>query len=149
MAGFLTDDIISSVRGKFDTLHTTFARNIVVYKVSKQEIIISTNPNYNPIYGRTNTGRKVEQETVLSETFSARIYYIDADTEEIDSNQNKVELPKGSVKIVVKSDGYDYIREATEVKFDNNTFSIESDASPYGFVSNQFYVFYLKPKDKN
>lgn len=149
MAGFLTDNIISQIFAKFSKLHETFARDITVFKISKRNIIISTNPNYNSVYGRTNSGAKSSEEVILSETFKARVYYVDSDTEEIGSSQNKIKLPIGSVKIIVEEDGYNYIKEAVKVKFDENTFSIESDPKPYGFTSNQFYTFYLKPIDEN
>jgi|11_taG_2_1085331.scaffolds.fasta_scaffold10916_3 hypothetical protein len=148
MSGFLSSDTITSIRSKFSTLHTTFARDIVVFKVSKQEVIVSTNTKYNPIYGRTNQGRKVEQETVVSQTFKARIYYVDSDQEEITEAQDKVFLPKGSIKIIVDETAYTYIREAKNITFDENKFSIASQASPYGFTDNQFFIFYLVPLDE-
>ena len=80
MAGFLSADQITKVRDLADTLHTTFARTITVYKNAKKTLIASTN-SWNAVYRRTNTGENnaVEYTTVYDE-FEARIYYDDMDT---------------------------------------------------------------------
>ncbi len=62
--------------------------------------------------------------------------------------QNKVILPDGSVKIVVKEAGYNYIREARRVEFDGRKFAIKSDGSPRGLTSNRFFTFLLTPIDE-
>ncbi len=149
MAGFLSTDTVTSIRSTFDVLHATFARDITVYKTNKKEVTISTDSKYNPIYGRNNAGRRVTQETVVSSTFQARIYYVKSEEDEITDAQDKVYLPIGSVKIIVDQSAYEYIREATNVTFDSNKFSIAAHANPYGFTANQFFVFYLTPLDEN
>jgi len=149
MAGFLSSDLITSIQSKFDILHATFAKAITVFKTKKKDVVISTNNNYNSIYRRTNQGVKRGQEVEVSETFVARIYYLDADKSEVTAAQDNVAFPAGSVKIIVDRTGYEYIREAKNVTFDNNKFSISSDARPYGFTSNQFFCFILKPLDEN
>lgn len=151
MAGFLSNDLIGSVKSKFDILHETFARDIIVFKAKKQNIVISTNSNYNSIYNKTNqgAGKTAEQEVIVSQSFKARIYYIKSEKEEVTPNQTKIFLPNGSVKIIVDKTAYEYIREAKDLTFDNNKFNLVGYANPYGFVGNQFYVFYLTPLDEN
>ena len=155
MAGFLSPDQISKVRDLASTLHTTFARTITVYKNAKKTLIAS-NSSWNSLYGRTNTGSDSSVEyTTVSQTFEARIYYDDMDTSyltddgpsEQGGTQNKIVVPDGTVRIVVKEDGYDYLGEARRVEFDGNKFIIESDGQPRGFTSNQFYTFILSPVD--
>ena len=63
-------------------------------------------------------------------------------------SQDQVILPKGSMKIIVDETAYAYIREAKNITFDENKFSIASQASPYGFTDNQFFIFYLVPLDE-
>ena len=41
MAGFLSSDQITKVQNLADTLHTTFARTITVYKNAKKTLIAS------------------------------------------------------------------------------------------------------------
>ena len=155
MAGFLSTDQISKIKTLADTLHTTFAQTITVYKNAKKTLIAST-PAWNSLYRRTNTGSNSSVEyTTVSDTFSARIYYKDmekdfmaADSTEQAGSQNKVILPDGSVEIVVKEDGYNYIREARRVYFDGRYFAIKSDGKPSGLVDNQFFTFLLTPIDE-
>ena len=155
MAGFLSPDQISKVRDLASTLHTTFARTITVYKNAKKTLIAS-NSSWNSLYGRTNTGSDSSVEyTTVSQTFEARIYYDDMDTSYLTDDgpseqagtQNKIVVPDGTVRIVVKEDGYDYLGDARRVEFDGNKFIIESDGKPRGFTSNQFYTFILSPVD--
>ncbi len=155
MAGFLSEDQINKVRALADTLHTTFARTITVYKSAKKTVIASTTA-WNSLYGKTNTGSNSAVEyTTVSDTFEARIYYENMDTSYLTDDgptqqagtQNKIVVPDGSVKIVVKEAAYNYLSEARRVEFDGKKFIIESDGQPRGFTSNQFYTFVLSPVD--
>ena len=155
MAGFLSEDQINKVRALADTLHTTFARTITVYKSAKKTMIASTTA-WNSLYGKTNTGSNSAVEyTTVSDTFEARIYYDNMDTSYLTDDgptqqagtQNKIVVPDGSVKIVVKEAAYNYLSEARRVEFDGKKFIIESDGQPRGFTSNQFYTFVLSPVD--
>ena len=155
MAGFLSEDQINKVRALADTLHTTFARTITVYKSAKKTMIASTTA-WNSLYGKTNTGSNSAVEyTTVSDTFEARIYYDNMDTSYLTDDgptqqagtQNKIVVPDGSVKIVVKETAYNYLSEARRVEFDGKKFIIERDGQPRGLTSNQFYTFVLSPVD--
>ena len=155
MAGFLSSDQITKIRDLADTLHTTFARTITVYKNAKKTLIASTT-TWNSLYRRTNTGSNSAIEyTEVSQSFTARIYYDDMDTSYLTDDgpsqqagtQNKVVVAAGTVRIVVKQDAYDYLSEARRVEFDGTKFIIESDGQPRGLTSNQFYTFVLSPVD--
>ena len=153
MAGFLSQNQINKIRTLNDTLHTTFARTITVYKNAKTTLIAS-NDNWNALYGRTNTGSDSSVEyTIASQEFQARIYYDNMDTSYLTDDgpgeqagtQNKVVTADGVVRIIVNEDGYNYINEARRVEFDGTQFIIESDGKPRGLTSNQFYEFELSP----
>tara|TARA_Y100000004_G_scaffold105274_2_gene118170 strand:- start:3776 stop:4246 length:471 start_codon:yes stop_codon:yes gene_type:complete len=155
MAGFLSSDQITKIRDLANTLHTTFARTITVYKNAKKTLIASTD-SWNSLYRRTNTGSNSSVEyTEVSQSFTARIYYDDMDTSYLTDDgpsqqagtQNKVVVAAGTVRIVVEQDAYDYLSEARRVEFDGTKFIIESDGQPRGFTSNQFYTFVLSPVD--
>jgi hypothetical protein len=154
MAGFLSSNMESAIDTMYDTLHETFAQTITVFKNSKRTVI-STNSRYNNIYGRTNTGSKSNIEyTTESQSFEARVYYINMEEEYLSNNenqrgtQNKIILPNGSVKIVVKSDAYEFIKEARRLELDGIRFAIKSDGEPSGLTSNKFYTFLLTPTDE-
>ena len=150
MAGFLSSNMESTINTMYDTLHGTFARTITVFKNSKRTVI-STTSRYNNIYGRTDTGSKSNVEyTTESQAFEARVYYVNMDEEFLsnDQTQNKIILPNGSVKIVVKSDAYEFLQEARRVELDGIRFSIKSDGSPRGLTINKFYTFLLTPTDE-
>jgi len=156
MAGFLSQDQINKINSLADTLHTTFARTITVYKNAKKTLIASTD-SWNALYRRTNTGANSSVEySTISDTFDARIYYVDMDKEYLAQEagtgqvgtQNKVIMADGSVKIVVKETGYDYIREARRVELDGTKFAIKSDGVPRGLTGNRFYTFILTPIDE-
>lgn len=154
MAGFLSTDRATEITGLFNTLHATFAKTITVYKNS-QKTVIAASPQFNSIYRRTNTGSTSSiQYTTISETFDARIYYLKSEEEFLSNagdqqgTQNKIILPSGSVKIIVKTDGYEFLKESIRVEFDGKRFAIKSDGNPFGFTDNQFYTFYLTPIDE-
>jgi hypothetical protein len=156
MAGFLSQDQINKIDSLADTLHTTFAKSITVYKNAQKTLIASTE-SWNSLYRRTNTGSNSSVEySTISSTFNARIYYVDMNKDYLSEEagtgqvgtQNKVILPDGTVKIVVKEDGYDYIREARRVEFDGRKFAIKSDGEPRGLTGNRFYTFILTPIDE-
>lgn len=154
MAGFLSSNMESTINTMYDTLHDTFAQTITVFKNSKRTVI-STNSRYNNIYGRTNTGSKSNIEyTTESQSFEARVYYINMEEEYLSNNenqqgtQNKIILPSGSVKIVVKSDAYEFLQEARRVELDGIRFAIKSDGEPSGLTTNKFYTFLLTPTDE-
>ena len=156
MAGFLSQKQINKINSLADTLHTTFARTITVYKNAKKTLIASTD-SWNALYRRTNTGANSSVEySTISDTFEARIYYVDMDKEYLAQEagtgqvgtQNKVIMADGSVKIVVQETGYDYIREARRVELDGAKFAIKSDWVPRGLTGNRFYTFILTPIDE-
>jgi hypothetical protein len=152
MPSLINQQLMNRVSLKFADLHDTFSREITVYKNAKR-VAIASSPSFNAIYGTSGATNSVEYQTV-SQTFSARVYYIKMDEEFLSSSdadndaQNKIILPNGSVKIVVDPAGYLFIKEARKVEFDGISFSIRSDGNPIGLFSNQYYEFFLTPVDE-
>ena len=154
MAGFLSSNMESAIDTMYYTLHETFAQTITVFKNSKRTVV-STNSKYNSIYGRTDTGSKSNIEYATeSQSFEARVYYINMEEDYLSNSQNqqgtqnKIILPNGSVKIVVKSDAYEFIKEARRLELDGIRFAIKSDGETRGLTSNKFYTFLLTPTDE-
>lgn len=150
MAGYLSSSQISEIEFINNKLHDTFSQTITVYKNAKKTLI-AHNPQYNAVYGRSDSGNRDSVEyTMVQEDFKARIYYIKSDEENFFNykSQTKVILPKGSIKIVVKKEGFDFIKESRRIEFDGKIFSISSDGNPLGMTGNLFYTFYLSPIDE-
>ena len=123
MAGFLSDNQLTKISGVFETLHTTFSRDITIFKNPKKTVV-STSARFNPIYGRRDTGStsSISYETV-SGVFPARVYHLTSDEAHLSADrQTKIILPAGS--------------------------SIKSDGTPQGFAGNQFYTFLLTPLEE-
>lgn len=150
MASFLSTSQKSEIESLYNKLHETFAQTITVYK-NGQKTLIAHDPKYNAVYGRNNAGKRdsIEYE-VVSETFDARVYYVKTEEELFnnESSQVKVIMPKGSVKVIVREDGFKFIQEARRVEFDGRRFAIHTDGAPYGLTKNLFYTFYLTPLDE-
>jgi hypothetical protein len=154
MASFLNDNILTAITNSLFRMHDTFSRKIYVFKQA-EKTIISTTSNYNAIYERTSTGSKgnIKYDMVVEEYY-ARIYYVEEDQEYLSNEgsqngtQNRIILPKGSIRIVVTLDGYHAIREAKRVDVDGRVFAIKSGGNHSGFPNNQFYHFHLTPVDE-
>ena len=154
MSSYLNENTLSAISNSLFRMHDTFSRKIYVFKQA-EKTIISTSPNYNSIYGRTSTGSKgnIEYEMVVEEYY-ARVYYIQEDQEYLakegsqNGSQNKIILPKGSIRIVVTLDAYTALKEAKRVDVDGRVFAIKSGGNHSGFPANDFYHFHLTPIDE-
>lgn len=154
MSSYLNENILSGISSSFSRMHDTFSKKIYVYKQA-EKTVISTSANYNSIYGKTNLGSKgnINYETIVEEYY-ARIYYIQEDQEYLakegsqESSQNKIILPKGSVRIVVDMDAYNAIKEAKRIGIDGRIFAIKSPGTDSGFLNNKLYHFHLTPIDE-
>lgn len=152
MPSLINQKVMDKVTLRFADLHDTFSREITVYKNAKR-VAIASSPSFNAIYGNSGATNTSEYKMV-SQTFSARIYYLRMDEEFLSNSsagtesQNKIIMPNGSVKIVVDPQGYLFIKEARKVEFDGMTFSIRSDGNPIGLFGNHYYEFMLTPIDE-
>ena len=155
MAGYLNENALNTIVNSLFKMHDTFARSIFVFKNGKKTVI-ATNSKYNAIYGKTNTGTRenIKYDMIVKE-FQARIYYVEEDQEFLASegsnqagSQNKIILPKGSIRIVVTIECYEFLKEARRVDVDGRVFAIKSGGNHSGFPANQFYHFHLTPVDE-
>ena len=74
MASLLTAAEKAALQSAFDDLHDTFARDIYIFKEAKN-VVMSTNPNYNPIYNQNSSLSQTVTKEVQKKTFRARIMY--------------------------------------------------------------------------
>jgi len=150
MAGFLSENQKTNIKSIIDQIHDTFAREITVFKIG-QRTVISSSANYNALYRQQSSNTET---TEVSQTFQARIKYVEMsetflqDSQSNSSGQDKIILPAVTVKIKVKLEGYEYVREAKRVELDGRRFSIKSDGKPLGMFGPQYYEFILIPMDE-
>jgi hypothetical protein len=104
-----------------DDVHETFAREITVFKEASQ-IVIITDPNYNPLY---NTAGQTTSyvNTPVYKTFKVRIFYNDDVSKKYWNesglaSQIKLEVVVGSVRIKMRAEDYDYIKDARRFDLD-------------------------------
>ena len=147
MAGFLSENQKTNIKSIIDQIHDTFAREITVFKIG-QRTVISSSPTYNALYKQQSSNTVT---TEVSQTFSARIKYVDMNEELLKNpnpGQDKIIMPTGVVKIKVNLEGFNYVKEAKRVELDGRRFSIKSDGKPLGMFGPQYYEFILTPLDE-
>ena len=138
----------SQLNAAFDDIHETFAREITVYKEASQ-IVIITDPNFNPLY---NTAGQTTSyvNTPIYRTFKARIFYNDDFTKDYWENSNvngqiKMQTVTGSVRIKMRAEDYDFIKDGIRFDIDGKRFVLISSLRPHGLIGVQYYTIYLKP----
>jgi hypothetical protein len=138
----------SQLNAAFDDIHETFAREITVYKEASQ-IVIITDPNFNPLY---NTAGQTTSyvNTPIYRTFKARIFYNDDFTKDYWTEskvegQFKMQTVTGSVRIKMRAEDYDFIKEGIRFDIDGKRFVLISSLRPHGLIGVQYYTIYLKP----
>ncbi len=146
MSSFLSDAQKLALSQQFNKLHDTFARDVVVYKDAKR-VIINTDPNYNYLYNHTG-GTESVQNVPQKQTFKVRIQYSDNNNNEYFGEFNsatKIQRPDSRVRIKMKIEDYDYIKDAKRFEFDGRLFLLDSDPRFHGLFDVHFCTIYLKP----
>jgi hypothetical protein len=150
MAELLTAAERASVAADLLDLHDTFGRDIVVYKEA-QKVVVSTDPNFNYLYGTGGASTTSVENIPVKKIFKARIKYdSDRSLENFGEAgaQIKVSRPDGGslVRIKLKVEDYSYIKEAKRIELDGRMFHVDSDPRAHGlFDTIQFYTLFLRP----
>jgi len=144
----ISDSQKNTIKAIIDDIHETFARNITVYEEG-EKVLIAASSQFNGIYGKTSSGSKSVQKTVVSHTIKARIKYINAREQNLSGGEIKsqlgIELVDGSVRITVDADGFEILKEAKRCEFEGRKYTIDSKGNPTGIFGPQYYHFYLSP----
>lgn len=137
-------------------LEDTFGTPVVIYKTSEQ-LLISTNPNYNFAYPDPQPGAQV-QYVPQSGTFTARIKYLDDNDlqlllttqNRLDEGQDQLRLmlskPVVRLKINLAADafiGTDFQRAT----FDGDTFVLFRAKRRHGLFERNYVSLYLQRSD--
>ena len=129
----------------FDDIHDTFAREITIFKKEKK-IFIATNNTYNALYSRIKN-EKGNSKTVEEIKIKARIAYAGNFEFLRQNNENEIlgiDIPSDHIRIKVNLQGYNLIKQATDIEVDGELFNVSSDAAKSGIFSVNYYNILLK-----
>jgi hypothetical protein len=129
----------------FDDIHDTFSREITIFKKSKK-IFVATNNTYNALYSRVKNEKGTEK-TVEAVKVKARIAYSGNFEYGRANSENEIlglDVPADFIRIKLNKDGYDLIKQASDIEVDGELFEITSDAAKAGIFTPQYYNILLK-----
>lgn len=126
----------------FDTFATDLSRNITVYKEPKKVITIITGASY--------PGYPPEEQTVITYIVQSGVYpaIISYNRQQNQTNlyEANVVIPKGQVRIKVKEDGKNYIKngKTENIIVDGNTYNTITDEAVQNYLGLSYYYFTLE-----
>ena len=131
-----------------EDVHETFARTITVFKEAS-EVVIITDPNFNPLYNTAGQMTSIVNAAVYKQ-FKARIYYNNDIGKEYWSEssvntQIKLQAVVGTVRLKIKAEDYEYIKDGRRFDLDGRRFVLNSSFRGHGLFDSQYYTLYLKP----
>jgi len=126
----------------------TFDRTITVFKEAS-EVVIITDPNFNPLYNTAGQMTSIVNTAVYKQ-FKARIYYNNDIGKEYWSEssvntQIKLQAVVGTVRLKIKAEDYEYIKDGRRFDLDGRRFVLNSSFRGHGLFDSQYYTLYLKP----
>jgi translation initiation factor 6 (eIF-6) len=137
----------------FDSVHDTFARTIFVYKIFNSRFIgINMNQNYNGLYDQAldknelGTASNINEQVRKIET-KARVQYISKQGDFEDTatgQQTALRFPVGSIRLKLKSDAFELIKDAKEIEVDGELFNLDTDSAKSGMFSVRHHIVYLR-----
>lgn len=127
----------------------TWERDIVVFK-SPEKLIVYSDVNYDRFSANDQNNLNNPTNEFQKFTIKARIYYEDKPKDEFfqpnkgsDNAQIKLAYPNTIVRIKVNQAGYEIMKEAREIEFDNFRYFAPSPERLHGLFNTQYYTFYL------
>jgi hypothetical protein len=123
-------------------------KNKVRFYKAASEVVLSEDPNWNSDFGDAYTSNILK--TAQSEEFECRYWFvkdyplirnIDGD----DNSSVNVSIPKGKVRLQMKSDAYEYLKEVKTFWIEGMKYIAFSDFRMVGIFSEfQFYEILLE-----
>lgn len=129
----------------FDDIHDTFGREITIFKKEKK-IFIATDSTYNALYSRIKN-QAGSDKVVEVIKIKARIAYAGNFEFLRQNSENEIlgiDIPSDHIRIKLNEEGYNLIRQATDVEVDGELFNVNSDAAKSGMFSVKYYNLLLK-----
>ena len=146
---YLSDAQKTALNDQFNNLHATFARPITIWKTA-QQIIISTNPDNNTIFGGAPDNNEV-LVVQQSGVFMARVLYgkrqEPSTFNSTNSAQNNLWLQEGEVRIRLDPTGAAFLEGAKNVTLDGFVCEVVPNKRPHGLFNPNFYDFFVKKEN--
>ena len=143
MANLIPTSKREAYKQAINNVHETFARDIVVWRSSAQEIT-STDQEYDAFNDQRQTNIVYTTE---SKTFKARIKYIDKQDKEFGLNlaNTNIDITQELqlVRIKVDLEANNYIKDCKKVTIDGQDFYTLTIPRPHGLFEPDYYTIYL------
>ena len=145
MSGLIPEDQKKAMDDVFDDIHETFAREITMFKKEKQ-VFVATNNTYNALYSRIKN-EKGSSKVVEEIKIKARIAYAGNFEFLRQNSENEImgiDIPSDHIRIKLNKEGYDILKQATDIEIDGELFNVSSDPAKSGMFSVKYYNILLK-----
>jgi len=150
MVSLISDANKASIDDAFNSIHDTFRRPIKAFKDGKR-VIVSSNPNYNHIYGnrpKTSNVRYEESERLIY----ARIFYFAGAKPKtpLDATKGddlKLSIDSGEVRLKMSNEDFNWLGNVNRIEFDSKIFQVISDEIPHGMFTSSYKMLILRSLD--
>lgn len=145
MSNLIPEDQKKSIDDVFDDIHDTFAREITMFKKEKQ-VFVATNNTYNALYSRIKN-EKGSSKVVEEIKIKARVAYAGNFEFLRQNSENEImgiDIPSDHIRIKLNKEGYDILKQATDIEIDGELFNVSSDPAKSGMFSVKYYNILLK-----
>ena len=145
MSGLIPEDQKKSIDDVFDDIHDTFAREITMFKKEKQ-VFVATNNTYNALYSRIKN-EKGSNKVVEEIKIKARVAYAGNFEFLRQNSENEImgiDIPSDHIRIKLNKEGYDILKQATDIEIDGELFNVSSDPAKSGMFSVKYFNILLK-----
>jgi hypothetical protein len=144
MASLITDEQKLAYGNVFNDMHDTFSRKIIVFKTPLRTVI-STDINYNFLYGNNQDALKVEY-TPVSGIFDARIKWFDPQVLQ-GYKEIKEEIHGNVCRLKIKKDARDFLDGSERVEIDGKYVQFFGSTQPHGLFDIDFYTMYFEESE--
>ena len=148
MQNFFTSGQKAQYEDAFESIHESFARNVVIVKEPKRVIVATNDSSYNYFY--SDHGQSSIQETLIpvSGTFKMRVMWQDP-SREVLSSENGMDVVRPKIhdnlcRIKMRKDAYDFINGYKQFVVDDRKCDWVGFSRPHGIISPVFYTIILK-----
>ena len=128
----------------FNDMHDTFSRKIIVFKTPIRTVI-STDINYNFLYGNSQDGFDVSY-TPVSGIFDARIKWLDPQSLK-GYKEIKEEIHGNVCRLKIKKDARDFLDGSERVEIDGKYVQFFGSTQPHGLFNIDFYTMYFEESE--
>ena len=116
-----------------------------MFKKEKQ-VFVATNNTYNALYSRIKN-EKGSSKVVEEIKIKARVAYAGNFEFLRQNSENEImgiDIPSDHIRIKLNKEGYDILKQATDIEIDGELFNVSSDPAKSGMFSVKYYNILLK-----